>query len=77
MPKYAKQEGFVVDRVKEKKGTVHRWKCHHAGKYHNWRKQPENVTEKKALQEKINAGNWIAYLVNCRRKSSIPSWKIL
>ena len=49
IPKYAKQEGFAVDRIKEKKGIVERWKCHHAGKYNNWRKQLELITDKKRL----------------------------
>jgi len=66
IPKYAKQEGYAVDRMKEKKGTVHRWKCHHAGRYNNWCKQSELVTDKKVLQEKINDSNLLSSLVNCR-----------
>jgi hypothetical protein len=77
MPKYAKQEGYAVDRIKEKKGTVHRWKCHHAGKYNPWRKQPELVTDKKVLQENVDAGNLLSSLANGRRNSSITSWEIL
>lgn len=58
MPKYAKQEGYAVglDRIKEYRGTVHRWKFHHAEKYNNWRKQSDLVIDKKVLQGKINAG---------------------
>ena len=65
MPKYAMQEGFAVDRIKEKKGTVHRWKCHHAGKYDNWRKQPDQITDKKVVQEMVNAGNPFVSSVTC------------
>lgn len=77
VPKYAKQEGFAANRIKEKKGTIERWKCHHAGKYNNWRKQPELITDKKIFQEKINAGNLLSFSINYRRNNSITSWKIL
>ena len=69
MLKYVKQEKYAVNRVKEKNEIVHRWKCHHAEKYDNWRKQSDQVTNKKVLQEKINVGNLFAFSVNCKRKS--------
>jgi len=37
MPEYAKQEGFAVNREKEHKGRIIRWRCIYAGKYKNHR----------------------------------------